>query len=81
MTDRIPGCPKMTGIIIKYQKTYIMLNNILSIVGIEQISKHIQKSIITDKKLCKQDRMCAQYGNQCEELACKEVPLFDIDLV
>ncbi|ESU21704.1 hypothetical protein FCR2A7T_01590 [Flavobacterium cauense R2A-7] len=58
-----------------------MLNNILSIAGIEQISKTIQKSIAAEKTLCKQDRMCAQYGDQCEELACKEVPLFDIDLI
>ncbi|ESU29697.1 hypothetical protein FLJC2902T_01700 [Flavobacterium limnosediminis JC2902] len=58
-----------------------MLKNILSITGVEKLSKNLQKSIKNEKTLCKQDRMCAQYGNQCEELACKEVPLFDINLV
>jgi len=58
-----------------------MLKNILSIVGVEKISKNLQKSIKNEKTFCKQDRMCAQYGKHCEELACKEVPSFEIDLI
>lgn len=58
-----------------------MLKSILSIAGVEKISKNLQKNIKSEKTICKQDRMCAEYGKHCQELACKEVPLFEIDLI
>lgn len=58
-----------------------MLQNILSIKGVEKLSKNLQKSIKKEKMLCRENKMCAQYGSHCEELACKEVPHFKIDFI
>lgn len=58
-----------------------MLQNILNLEGIQRITKHEQKLIKGNEVSCKEDGMCAKYGKKCAELACKEVPLFEIDLV
>jgi len=58
-----------------------MLRTILNLKGARKLSKKEQQTIKGSEFLCKSNGMCAQYGNQCEELACKEVPHFDINLV
>ncbi|HSD14691.1 MAG TPA: hypothetical protein VLB74_08590 [Flavobacterium sp.] len=58
-----------------------MLQDILSIKGVEKLSKTLQKSIKNEKVICKENKMCAQYGKHCEELACKEIPHFEINFL
>ena len=58
-----------------------MLKDILRIEGVEQISRKLQKSIRNEKFFCKENNMCAQYGKHCEELACKEIPGFEINFI
>lgn len=58
-----------------------MLQNILNLKGIQRITKYEQKLIKGQKAFCKENGMCAQYGKQCAELACEEVPSFEIDLI
>lgn len=58
-----------------------MLQSILDLNGIKIISKHEQKLIKGSEIQCKENGMCTQYGKQCAELACEEVPSFQIDLI
>lgn len=59
----------------------MLLKDILSIDGVEKISQKLQKSIRNEKVICKENNMCAQYGKHCDELACKEIPRFEINFI
>lgn len=56
-----------------------MLSTILNLKGAQQISKKEQRSINGVELLCKSNGMCAEYGSHCLELACQEVPSFEIE--
>lgn len=58
-----------------------MLQSILDLNGIRIISKQEQKLIKGSDVRCRENGMCAQYGEQCSELACIEIPSFEIDLI
>ncbi|ESU29692.1 hypothetical protein FLJC2902T_01650 [Flavobacterium limnosediminis JC2902] len=55
-----------------------MLKNILDLFGVQTISAEEQKTIKGGEVFCKENGMCAQYGGQCVEMACQEMPAFEM---
>ena len=58
-----------------------MLKDVLNKKGVEKLSESFQKKLNAQSSFCKEDGMCYDYGKHCKEMACKEVPGFDINLV